>query len=87
MIRHWFCSRKKHWFLLKFTIVILLLYPPQSLFVEGILLSVRPSVTFCFFICMKEFGSEKKIFDKMTAVRTSPTTAFDGAIRYFAYTM
>ena len=43
---------------------------------------------------MKEFGSEKIIFDKMTAVRTlrifplygafmgqsTPTTAFDGAI-------
>ena len=56
---------------------------------------------------MKEFGSEKIIFDKMTAVRTltifsliglfyiidsafmggsTPTTAFDGAIWYFAYT-
>ena len=52
-------------------------------------------------ICMKEFGSDKIIFDKMTAVRTktifplygfcismdsafmgrsTPTTAFDGAI-------
>ena len=55
---------------------------------------------------MKEFGSEKIIFDKMTAVRnyiifpslgfcicidgafmgrSTLTTAFDGAIRYFAY--
>ena len=39
-------------------------------------------------ICMKEFGLEKIIFDKMTAVRTfgafmgrsTPTTAFDGVI-------
>ena len=42
-------------------------------------------------MCMKEFGSEKNFFDKMTAVRTetkdgafmgrsTPTTAFDGAI-------
>ena len=57
---------------------------------------------------MKEFGSEKIIFDKMTAVRTwkifplkgfcicidggfmgrsTSTTAFDGTILYFAYTM
>ena len=57
---------------------------------------------------MKEFGSEKIIFDKMTAVRpetiiplygfclcidsafmgrSTPTTAFDGEIWYFADTM
>ena len=54
-------------------------------------------------ICMKEFCSEKIIFDEMTAVRldnysliwlfysafmgrSTPTTAFDGAIWYFADT-
>ena len=36
-------------------------------------------------ICMKEFGSEKIIFDKMG--RSSPTTAFGGAIRDFAYSI
>ena len=59
-------------------------------------------------ICMKEFGSQKLIFDKMTAERTltifplngfcicidgafmgrsTPNTAFNGAIWYFSYTM
>ena len=52
---------------------------------------------------MKEFGSEKIIFDKMTTIfhlygfcicmdsafmgRSTPTTAFDGAIWCFATTM
>ena len=37
-------------------------------------------------ICMKEFGSEKIFFDKMTCIdgafmgRSTPATAFDGAI-------
>ena len=46
------------------------LYPPQTLFVVGytvFTLSVRLSVRNIY---MKEFGSEKIFFDKMTAVRT-----------------
>ena len=63
-------------------------------------------------ICMKDFGSLKRIIDKMVAMRTltffqaclnkkvlclfydsaytdqsTTTTAFDGAIRHFVYTM
>ena len=47
---------------------------------------------------MKEFGLEKVIFDKLTAVKTccidgalvgqsNQTTAFNGAIWYFVYTI